>query len=75
MMEIFTTLPSLQFYTGNFLDGSTAGKGGVSYRKHAGMCFETQYYPDSPNQAHFPNAIFGPDRPYRHATVFAFSTK
>ncbi len=75
MMEIFTTLPSLQFYTSNFLDGSTVGKGGVPYQKHAGMCFETQYYPDSPNQAHFPNAIFGPDRPYRHTTVFAFSTK
>ncbi|NLZ76407.1 MAG: galactose mutarotase [Spirochaetales bacterium] len=75
MMEIFTTLPSLQFYTSNFLDGGTVGKGGVPYQKHAGMCFETQYYPDSPNNAHFPNAIFGPDRPYRHTTVFAFSTK
>lgn len=75
VMEIHTTLPSLQFYSGNFLDGSAVGKGDVAYQKHAGMCFETQYYPDSPNQAAFPNALFGPDRPYRHTTVFSFSTK
>ena len=75
VMKVLTTLPSLQFYSGNFLDGTVSGKGGAIYQKHAGMCFETQYYPDSPNHPDFPNAIFGPDRVYRHTTVFAFSTK
>jgi aldose 1-epimerase len=73
-MRISTTLPAVQLYTSNFLQGKEVGKGKIAYPKHAGMCFETQYYPDSPNQEQFPSCIFSKDRNFRHTTVFTFGT-
>ena len=60
-MEIRTTEPAIQFYTGNFLDGTITGKGGRVYTKHSGFCLETQHYPDSPTPD-FPRPSCGPDR-------------
>jgi aldose 1-epimerase len=75
-MEVLTTEPGLQFYSGNFLDGTlTNTKGGARYQKHAALCLETQHFPDSPNQASFPNTILKPGETYRHTTVYKFSTK
>jgi aldose 1-epimerase len=74
VMDVETTLPAVQLYSGNFLNGSDIGKGGVAYERHAGFCLETQYYPDSVNNAHFPSAIFTKERPFKHTTVFTFST-
>jgi aldose 1-epimerase len=71
-MEIFTTQPGVQFYTGNFLDG-IAGKSGAIYQKHGGLCLETQHYPDSPNQPNFPAVVLVPGKIYRHLTVHKFS--
>ena len=71
-MEVFTTEPGVQFYTGNFLDG-IAGKSGAIYKKHSGLCLETQHYPDSPNQPNFPAVILVPGEVYRQLTVHKFS--
>jgi aldose 1-epimerase len=75
VMEVTTTEPGVQFYTGNFLDGSITGKGGRVYRKRYGFCLETQHYPDSPNKPSFPSAIVRPGQPLRSKTVFTFSTR
>jgi aldose 1-epimerase len=75
VMEIYTDQPGIQFYTGNFLDGTDKGKGGKIYNQHAGFCFETQHYPDSPNQAKFPSTELKPDQKYDTITEFRFSTK
>jgi aldose 1-epimerase len=75
LMEVFTTEPGVQFYTGNFLDGTLHGKNGQVYRKHAALCLETQHFPDSPNQPSFPSAILKPGETYSHTTVFKFSVK
>ena len=69
--KLSTSQPGVQFYSGNFLD-SAAGKAGSVYQKNSGFCLETQHFPDSPNQHDFPNAIFGPERPYHEQAVFAF---
>lgn len=74
-MEVFTTEPGVQLYTGNFLDGSITGKKGVVYNKHFGLCLETQHFPDSPNQKTFPNTILRPGEKYKQTTVYKFSTK
>jgi len=74
VLEIYTTQPGLQFYTGNFLDGSLKGKGAV-YHKHAGLCLETQYFPDPPNKPVFPSVILKPQHKYQHTTEFRFSTR
>jgi len=71
-MEISTTEPGLQFYSGNFLDGSITGKGGAVYRFRYGMALETQHYPDSPNHPNFPSTILRPGQEYRSRTVFRF---
>jgi len=71
-MEVWTTEPGIQFYTGNFLDGSIEGKGRVRYEKRSGLCLETQHFPDSPNQPHFPSTRLEPDRPFSSQTVFKF---
>ncbi|MCY3487371.1 MAG: galactose mutarotase, partial [Bacteroidetes bacterium] len=60
ILEVHTTKPGMQFYTGNFLDGSITGKNGVQYGRRSGFCLETQYYPDSPNQPNFPSSILRP---------------
>ena len=72
-MEVFTTEPGLQFYSGNFLNGSIVGKGGRAYEKHAGFCLETQHFPDSPNHPNFPSTVLRPGQEYRHTTIYRFS--
>jgi aldose 1-epimerase len=74
LMEISTTEPAIQFYSGNFLDGSIKGKGAV-YNKHNGFCLETQHYPDSPNKPDFPSVVLRPGEKYTHLTVHKFSAK
>jgi aldose 1-epimerase len=74
-MEIATTEPGLQFYSGNFLDGTIKGKGGHVYGHRTGLCLETQHYPDSPNQKSFPPTILEPGKPYDSKTIFTFSAK
>jgi aldose 1-epimerase len=69
-LEIATTQPGVQFYTGNFLDGQP-GSGG--FEKHSAFCLETQHYPDSPNQPEFPSTVLGPGKPLKQTTVFKFS--
>jgi aldose 1-epimerase len=71
-LEISTTEPGIQFYSGNFLDGTITGKDGRVYGHRAGFCLETQHFPDSPNQPTFPSTILGPGEEYRSTTVFAF---
>ena len=73
VMDVYTTEPGLQFYSGNFLDGSITGKAGRVYGHRHGFCLETQHYPDSPNQPGFPSTILRPGEEYRSRTVFAFS--
>ena len=75
VMEVFTTEPAIQFYTGNFMDGSNIGKGGVLYQKRTGLCLETQHYPDSPNQPKFPSTVLYPKEIYQTSTVYKFSIK
>jgi len=75
-MEVRTTEPGIQFYSGNFLDGTLKNtRGGVKYTKHAGLCLETQHFPDSPNQPSFPNTILKPGETYQQITTYKFSTK
>ena len=71
-MEVLTTEPGVQFYTGNFLDGSIAGRARQALRKHAGFCLETQHFPDSPNQPAFPSTVLRPGKTYRQTTVYRF---
>lgn len=73
LMEVSTTQPGLQFYSGNQLDGSLHGKNGCAYGKYAGLCLETQHFPDSPNQPFFPSTVLRPGETYRHHTAFRFS--
>jgi aldose 1-epimerase len=72
-LEVLTTEPGLQFYSGNLLDGSVTGKGGVRYGKYAGICLETQHFPDSPNQPSFPSTEVTPSQEYYHRVVYRFS--
>ena len=75
-MEVFTSEPGIQFYSGNFLDGTLINtKGDAKYVKYAGLCLETQHFPDSPNQSAFPNTILRPGETYKHETVHKFSVK
>jgi len=75
LMEIYTDQPGLQFYSGNFLDGSVTGKDGVAYRKHGGFCLETQRFPDSPNKPNFPSPVLRPGETYKHTMILRFSTR
>jgi len=74
LMTVRTTEPGLQFYSGNFLDGSFSGKSGEPYGRHAGFALETQHFPDSPNHPDFPSTLLCPDETYTSRTVYAFST-
>jgi aldose 1-epimerase len=74
VLEVLTTQPGLQFYTGNFLDGSVHGKGGKSYGRRSAFCLETQHFPDSPNKPSFPSTTLKPGQTYRESTVYRFST-
>jgi aldose 1-epimerase len=75
VLDILTTEPGIQFYAGNFLDGTIVGKDGKAYPKHAGFCLETQHFPDSPNRPEFPTTILRPGTKYESLTVHKFSTK
>ncbi len=75
VLEVLTTQPGMQFYTGNHLDGSVTGKDGVAYRVRSGMCFETQHFPDSPNQPEFPSTELRRGEHYQDTTVFRFATE
>ncbi len=75
VLEVSTTQPAVQFYTGNFLDGSVTGKEGHVYKRRYGLCLETQHYPDSPNHPDFPSTILKPGEKFHQTTVFKFSTK
>ena len=74
-LEVATTEPGMQFYAGNFLDGSIKGKGGAVYARRTGFCLETQHYPDSPNKPQFPSTILQPGAEYRSRTVFTFGAR
>jgi aldose 1-epimerase len=71
-MTVLTTEPGLQFYSGNFLDGTLKGKGGFPYQKHGGLCLEAQHFPDSPNRPEFPGTILKPGEVYRQTTIYRF---
>ena len=75
VLQVFTTEPGIQFYAGNFLDGSLTGKDGKVYKKRYGFCLETQHYPDSPNKPNFPSVILKPGEKYTHTCVYKFSTR
>ena len=76
VLTVATTEPGLQFYSGNFLDGSlTHTKNGIKYIKHGALTLETQHYPDAPNQSKFPSTILKPGEVYTQTTVYTFSTK
>lgn len=74
-MEMFTTEPATQFYSGNFLDGKVTGKFNTVYQQRYGLCLETQHYPDSPNQPKFPSVVLNPGDIYKTQTIYKFSTK
>ncbi len=74
LMEVFSTEPGVQFYTGNFLDGDVKGKG-VTYTKRYGLCLETEHFPDSPNQPRFPTTVLRPGETYQTSTSYRFSVK
>jgi aldose 1-epimerase len=74
-MEIASTEPGIQFYSGNFLDGTLTGKSDAVYKHRTGFCLETQHYPDSPNQPKFPSTTLRPGSEYKTSTVFTFGAK
>lgn len=74
-VEIWTTEPGMQFYSGNFLDGSNIGKGGTVYNYRTGLCLETQHYPDSPNRPEFPTTVLKPGETYKSRTIYHFTAK
>ncbi len=75
VLEVSTTEPGVQFYTGNFLDGTNTGKGGKVYGRRSGFCLETQHFPDSPNHPAFPTTTLKPGAEYKSTTVFKFSVQ
>lgn len=74
VMEVYTTQPGVQFYTGNFLNGAFVGREGP-YQQYAGFCLETQHYPDSPNQPHFPSTVLKPGEKYNEVTIYKFTVE
>lgn len=75
VLAVFTDQPGLQFYTGNFIDGSAKGKDGIAYQRRTGLCLETQAFPDTPNKPQFPSATLRPGQIYHQTTIFQFSTR
>ena len=73
MLEIFTTEPGMQFYSGNFLDGSIIGRDGRGYQRHSGFCLEPQHFPGAPNHPNFPSTVLRPGEQYRQTSVYRFS--
>jgi aldose 1-epimerase len=74
-LDVATTEPGVQFYTGNFLDGSVIGKNGHAYHRRSGFCLETQHFPDSPNKPQFPSPVLRPGHTYRSTTRFTFGVE
>ncbi len=74
VMEVFTTQPGIQFYSGNFLNGSVHGIGGV-YKFRSALCLETQHFPDSPNHSNFPSVVLHPGEEFHQTTIYRFSTE
>ena len=74
-MEVWTDQPGMQFYSGNYLDSSDVGKGGKKYPRRSAFCLETQHFPDSPNQLHFPSTILKPNKKYDYTCIYKFSIK
>ena len=74
VLEVLTTEPGLQFYTGNFLDGTLKGKGGWVYQFRNAFCMEPQHYPDSPNHPEFPSVVLKPGKTYKNTIIYRFST-
>jgi aldose 1-epimerase len=75
VVRVRTTEPGIQFYSGNFLDGAIKGKEQKIYFKNSGFCLETQHFPDSPNQSHFPSTVLKPGERYHSATAYVFSSR
>ena len=75
LMEVLTDQPGLQFYSGNFLNGTIKGKGGIIYQHRTALCLEAQHYPDSPNKPDFPSVTLRPGETYRQTTIYKFLTK
>jgi aldose 1-epimerase len=75
LMKVVTDQPGIQFYTGNFLDGTLTGKGGKVYPQYGAFCLETQHFPDSPNHSNFPSTVLKPGQVYKTTTVYSFSAK
>ena len=75
VMEVYTTEPGIQFYTGNFLNGSLTGKNGVVYNHRTGFCLETQHFPDSPNKPQFPSVVLSPGERYTQTTIYKFKSR
>jgi aldose 1-epimerase len=75
VMEVYTTEPGVQFYTGNFLDGTITGKGGKVYNQRYGLCLEAQHFPDSPNEPSFPSTVLKPGEKYTQTTIYKFSAR
>lgn len=74
-LEVLTSEPAIQFYSGNFLDGSARGKQGVAYQKYGGLCLETQHFPDSPHQTDFPSTVLRSGEAFDSVTIYRFSTR
>ena len=72
-MEVYTTEPGLQFYSGNFLDGTIKGSDGKPFNQHTGLCLETQHFPNSPNQPNFPSTLLKPGEKYHTMTKYKIS--
>jgi aldose 1-epimerase len=75
VMQVLTTEPGLQVYTGNFLDGTIKGKGGQAYQRRSAICLETQHFPDSPNHPDFPSTTMAANKKFHSTTIYKFSTK
>jgi aldose 1-epimerase len=75
VLDVLSTEPAVQFYTGNFLDGTIKGKGGWMYQKHDGFTLEPQHYPDSPNKPNFPSTVLRPGETYKNTIIYRFSVQ
>ena len=75
ILEVLTTQPGMQFYSGNFLDGSLVGKNSFVYEKYTGLCLEPQHFPDAPNHSNFPSTVLRPGEEYKQSTIYRFSAE
>ena len=75
LLEVLTVEPGIQFYSGNFLDGTITGKNKQVYQYRSGLCLETQHFPDSPNKPQFPNTVLEPGQTYTSQTVYRFAVR